>query len=146
MRVTFRSVTPGGTTVDRTAPSWVAVSAPVPVEIFEHGQQIGTSWNGGMKLTPGPHDLRIVNRGMGIDLPRSVEAVGGAMASLSIVFPPGILEINAVPWATVDVDGVGSAGASRKVELSPGRHEVVFTIRVREAEDDHVGGSRSAWA
>lgn len=128
MRVTFRSVTPGGTTVDRTAPSWVAVSAPVPVEIFEHGQQIGTSWNGGMKLTPGPHDLRIVNRGMGIDLPRSVEAVGGAMASLSIVFPPGILQINAMPWATVDVDGVEIGKTPlAKVELSPGRHEVVFT-------------------
>ena len=128
MRMTFRSVTPAGTTVDRTAPSWVAVSAPVPVEIFEHGQQIGTSWNGGMKLTPGPHDLRIVNRGMGIDLPRSVEAVGGAMASLSIVFPPGILQINAVPWATVDVDGVEIGKTPlAKVELSPGRHEVVFT-------------------
>ena len=47
MRMTFRSVTPAGTNVDRTAPSWVAVSAPVPVENFEHGQQIGTSWNGG---------------------------------------------------------------------------------------------------
>ena len=128
MRMTFRSVTPAGTNVDRTAPSWVAVSAPVPVEIFEHGQQIGTSWNGGMKLTPGPHDLRIVNRGMGIDLPRSVEAVGGAMASLSIVFPPGILQINAVPWATVDVDGVEIGKTPlAKVELSPGRHEVVFT-------------------
>ena len=74
MRMTFRSVTPAGTTVDRTAPSWVAVSAPVPVEIFEHGQQIGTSWNGGMKLTPGPHDLRIVNRGDGH---RSAEVRGG---------------------------------------------------------------------
>jgi PEGA domain-containing protein len=128
MRMTFRSVTPAGSSVDRTAPSWVAISAPMPVEIFEHGQRIGTSWNGGMKLTPGPHDLRIVNRGMGIDLPRSVEAVGGAMASLSIVLPPGILQITAVPWATVDVDGVeiGKTPLS-KVELSPGRHDVVFT-------------------
>jgi hypothetical protein len=127
MRMTFRSVTPAGTSVDRTAPSWVAISAPMPVEIFEHGQRIGTSWNGGMKLTPGPHDLRIVNRGMGIDLPRSVEAVGGAMASLSIVFPPGILQITAVPWATVEVDGVEIGKTPlAKVELSPGRHDVVF--------------------
>jgi hypothetical protein len=131
MRVTFRSVAPAGSTVSRRTPvppAWVTISAPMPVEIYEHGQQIGTSWNGGMRLTPGPHDLRIVNRSMGVDLPKSVEAVSGAMASLSVAFPPGALQITATPWATVEVDGieVGKTPLA-KVELSPGRHDVVFT-------------------
>jgi len=131
MRVTFRSVAPAGSSVSRREPpppAWIAISAPMPNEIYEHGQQIGTSWNGGMRLTPGPHDLRIVNRSMGVDLPKSVEAVSGAMASLSVAFPPGALQITATPWATVEVDGieVGKTPLA-KVELSPGRHDVVFT-------------------
>jgi PEGA domain len=128
MRVTFRSVTPAGPNVDRKAPTWVAVSAPMPVEITERGQQIGTSWSGGMKLTPGPHDLRIVNRSMGIDVQKSVEIAGGGMASLSLDFPPGTLQITATPWANVDMDGVAIGKTPLdQIELAPGRHDVVFT-------------------
>ena len=128
VRVTFRSMAPTGPNVDRLAPSWVAVSAPMPVEIYERGQQLGTSWSGGMKLAPGPHDLRIVNRSVGIDLQKSVEIVGGGMASLTIDFPPGVLQINALPWATVSVDGVAMGKTPlAKIELTPGRHDVVFS-------------------
>jgi hypothetical protein len=128
MRVTFRSVTPSGADVDRKAPSWVAISAPMSVEIIERGQQIGTSWGGGMKLTPGPHDLRIVNRSMGIDVQKTVEIPGGGMASLNLDFPPGSLQISATPWANVDVDGVAVGKTPLdKIELAPGRHDVLFT-------------------
>jgi hypothetical protein len=128
MRVTFRSVTPGGGNIDRKAPAWVAISTPMPVEIIERGQQIGTSWSGGMKLAPGPHELRIVNRSMGVDVQKSVEVVGGSMASLSLEFPPGSLQITAVPWATVDVDGVAVGKTPLdKIDLAPGRHDVVLT-------------------
>jgi hypothetical protein len=128
MRVTFRSVTPAGTNPKTKDPTWVAIAAPMPVEVIERGQQIGTSWSGGMKLSPGPHELRIVNRSMGIDVQKSVDVVGGGMASLSLDFPPGTLQMNVVPWANVTLDGV-SIGKTPldKIELSPGRHDLVFT-------------------
>jgi hypothetical protein len=128
MRVTFRSVTPSGAGANPKAPTWVAISSPMPVEVTERGQRIGTSWSGGMKLSPGPHDLRIVNRSVGIELQKSIEIVGGGMASLSLAFPPGTLQMNVVPWANVTVDGV-SIGRTplEKIELSPGRHDLIFT-------------------
>ena len=49
------------------ASGWVAISAPTPVEILEDGRVIGASWNGGVRLTPGWHTLRLVNRGEAID-------------------------------------------------------------------------------
>lgn len=133
MRVTFRSTAPARSASNRktravpSLPAWVSISAALPVEIYERGQLIGTSWSGGMRLTPGPHDLRIVNRSAGIDLQKSVEAASGGIASLSVDFPPGLAQITAVPWAMVEVDGVAFGRTPlTKVELSPGQHEVVF--------------------
>ena len=44
------------------------------------------------------------------------------MASLTIDFPPGVLQINALPWATVSVDGVamGKTPLAKRSSSLPG--------------------------
>jgi hypothetical protein len=127
MRVTFHSLSSPNPDPTQKTPAWVAITAPVPLEIFERGQRIGTSWSG-MRLAPGTHDLRIVNRSQGIDLSKTIEAVAGANTSLTINYAPALAEITASPWADVIVDGVAVGKTPLdKVELSLGRHDVVFT-------------------
>ncbi len=74
---------------------WVAISTPVPLEIFERGRRIGSSWGGGLRLSPGTHDLRIVNRAMALDARQAVEVVSGTKTSLVVDLADGRFRIEA---------------------------------------------------
>jgi eukaryotic-like serine/threonine-protein kinase len=47
---------------------------------------------------------------------------------LQVTVPPGTLSVNAVPWASISIDGrdVGETPLGG-VELRPGTHDVAFT-------------------
>jgi hypothetical protein len=81
--------------INPRAPVWVAISTPVPLEIFERGRRIGTSWGGGLRLSPGTHDLRIVNRAMALDARQAVEVVSGTKTSLVVDLADGRFRIKA---------------------------------------------------
>ena len=106
----------------------LVVSAAVPVQLFERGRLVGNSWSGGVRLTIGRHELHIVNRALGIEANRTVDIGPGSTASLSIDLPPGLVTIDASPWATVQVDGaaVGKTPLA-DLKLAPGPHEVLFS-------------------
>jgi serine/threonine-protein kinase len=73
------------------------------------------------------YNLRLVNEAAGVDITRRVTIERGQTARLQVALPPGMLSINAVPWAAVSVDGrdVGETPLGA-VELSAGPHVVVF--------------------
>ena len=71
-----------GNRPETRGPVWVLISTLVPVEIFEGGRRVGTSWGGGIRLSPGTHDLHIVNRANAVDSQQSVEIVAGTAMTL----------------------------------------------------------------
>jgi hypothetical protein len=107
---------------------WLTIDTPVPVDILERGRRVGNSWSGRVRLTTGRHELDIVNRTLAVDSRKTVDIASGGIASLVIDVPPGLVNINAVPWASVQIDGasVGDTPLAN-LQLTAGPHEVVFT-------------------
>lgn len=107
---------------------WLSITAPLELQVFEGGRLLGTTMVNPLMLPTGTHNLRLTDGAAGVDITRSVRIERGQTARLPISLPLGTLSINAVPWATVSVDGraVGETPLGG-VELSPGPHEVVFT-------------------
>ena len=106
---------------------WIAVSAPVEVQIYENQRLLGTSRTDRIMVPAGRHDLEFVNESLGYRVTRSVDVANGQMASVRPEWPRGTVALNALPWAEVFVDGdrLGETpigGAS----LPIGTHEVVF--------------------
>jgi hypothetical protein len=106
---------------------WIAVSAPVDVQIFEGKQMLGTSQTDRIMVSAGRHDLEIVNDTLGYRSVRTVQVPPGKVAPIRIDWPKGTLAVNAVPWAEVWIDGerVGDTPIGN-VSLPIGPHELVF--------------------
>jgi hypothetical protein len=131
-------VDPAGTTtvmvpLPKTAPpqstgGWLSITTPTELQVFEGDRLLGTTRANRLMLPTGRHDLRLSNEAAGISLTRQVTVERGRTARLRVTVPPGTVNINAVPWAVVSIDG-RDAGETPLggVELSPGSHEVVFT-------------------
>ncbi|NUR55072.1 MAG: PEGA domain-containing protein, partial [Acidobacteria bacterium] len=104
---------------------FVAVSAPIIVEIAEAGRLLGTSENQVM-LSPGRHQLRFTNRALHYEATQTVEIEPGEVFKLGLD-PRGTANINAVPWAEVWIDGV-KAGETpiANVSIPLGVREIVF--------------------
>jgi hypothetical protein len=126
--VKVQSMPPSVAPRNSRVPGWVAVSAPVNVEIVERGRVLGASWNGGVRLPPGRHAIRIVNRGKAIDVEQMLDIAAGSTTSVLVEYSPGSVQIHAVPSASVRVDGkpVGNTPLM-DLQLAGGPHEVLFS-------------------
>jgi hypothetical protein len=105
---------------------WIAVFAPVLLEIAENGRSIGTSEQGRLMLTPGRHQLTFSNRDLGFTSSETVDVEPGEERSVNVQ-PTGELSLNALPWAEVWIDGQKAGDtpiANLRVPL--GTHEIVF--------------------
>ena len=96
-----RSLEPAGhSATSPKVPGWVSISTPAPVEILEHGRVIGASWNGGVRLAPGRHDVRLLNRAEAIDLEQSLDIAPDSMTSVVVELAPDPLHLNAASQST----------------------------------------------
>jgi hypothetical protein len=102
------------------------ISAPFELQIFEGDRLLGTT-AGPVAIASGQHTLDVVNEELGFRARQTVNVQGGQMASVAVVVPDGRININAVPWADVWIDGA-SAGQTplANLALPIGRHEIVF--------------------
>ena len=76
---------------------WIAVFAPIPLDIAENGRAIGTTEQGRLMLSPGLHQLTLSNRQLGFKGVQIVDIEPGEERSISIQ-PTGALSANAAPW------------------------------------------------
>lgn len=109
------------------AAGWLTVSSPVPLQITEGKEIIGTSASSKIMLPTGRHALVLANAEIGFTEKRTVQVPAGANATLKVQLPNARLSINAVPWAEVWVDGVRIGETpigNHVVRLGP--HEVVL--------------------
>jgi hypothetical protein len=106
---------------------WVAVSAPVELQIFENRRLIGTSQSDRLMVTAGRHDLELVNETLGYRQVRTVQVPPGRVAPIKVEWPKGTISINALPWAEVWIDGekVGETPIGN-LSLAIGPHEILF--------------------
>ena len=103
-----------GEAVDATLqirPGWLAVFAPVKLEILENGHPIGSTEGGRVLSSPGPHTFEVVSQSLGFRETRQVDIKPGEVAAVTIQLPPATIEIVAPPEAEILVDGqlVGQA-------------------------------------
>jgi hypothetical protein len=112
-----------------TAPAWgwITLRTPFPVQVQEAGQIVGTSEIERIMLSPGTHDLEFVSAQLGFRQSSEVRILAGREAPVSLTIPRVAMNINALPWAEIFVDGtrIGDTPLANVMETI-GEHEIVF--------------------
>jgi hypothetical protein len=105
---------------------WVAIFAPILLEVSQEGRALGNTEQGRLMLPPGRHTLTLTNRDFGYSASHAVEIEAGEVRSLNVQ-PTGTLNLNAVPWAEVWIDGK-KAGETpiANLQLPLGNREIIF--------------------
>ena len=108
-------------------PGWVSVDLPIQVQIFERGRFVGTNDAGRVTLASGLHELELVNESLQLRVKQTVYIRSDQTTPLPIELPSGTLNVNALPWSDVVVDGK-SLGATPlgHIRLPIGVHQVLF--------------------
>jgi hypothetical protein len=83
---------------------WVAVFAPIVLQVASDGRSIGTTEQSRLMLPPGRHQLTLTNKELGYSAVEQVDIEPGEVKSVN-VNPRGTVNLNAVPWAEVWLDG-----------------------------------------
>jgi serine/threonine protein kinase len=113
----------------RNAPvsGWIALTAPVDVQLYENQRLLGSSATDRIMVPVGRHDLEIVNEALGFRATRVVNVSPGQVANVKLDMPKAPVALNALPWAEAWVDGerIGETPIG-SVSLTIGPHEVVF--------------------
>lgn len=105
---------------------WVAVFAPIVLEVSEGNKGLGSTEQGRILLSPGRHVLTVTNRQLGYSSTHEIEISAGEETPLNLT-PTGRVNLNAVPWAEVWLDGirVGETPIAN-LEVPLGTREFVF--------------------
>jgi hypothetical protein len=118
-----------GGAASAAAPSWgwITLQAPFSVQVLEAGRVVGTSEVDRIMLSPGNHQLDFVSDRYGFRQSFQVSVSAGRGGPVSLTIPRMAVNINALPWAEVYVDGarVGDTPLAN-VMLPIGDHEIVF--------------------
>jgi len=103
------------------------VSSPIELQVLEGDHVLGSSTDGPVVAAAGKHELDFVNAELGYQSRQVVEIKAGQIVPMKVSPPDGRVSINAVPWATVSIDGntVGETPLGN-VALSLGEHQIVF--------------------
>jgi hypothetical protein len=109
------------------AAGWLSITSSVPLQLRERGKVVGSTESDRLMLPAGDHDLELSNDSLGFKAQRKVHVNAGKVTATRIDLPSGTMNLNALPWAEVFVDGerIGETpigNLSRPI----GRHEVIF--------------------
>jgi len=112
-----------------TTPSWgwITLKTPFSVQVQEDGRVVGTSEIERIMLAPGNHELEFVSAQLGFRQSAQVRISAGRGAPVSLTIPRVAMNINALPWAEVYVDGTRIGDTPLANVMQPiGDHEIVF--------------------
>jgi hypothetical protein len=110
-----------------TTAGWVSFKAPFEMQVFEAERLVGTTSMERIMLPPGAHRFELVNAPLEFRTTTSLQVVVGSTATANIAIPNGLLSVNALPWAEVEIDGkpVGTTPLAN-ISLPIGSHRVVW--------------------
>jgi serine/threonine-protein kinase len=79
-------------------------------------------------LPVGRHVITASNPSLGYETTTTMQIAAGSVARVKLDVPSGVLNVNALPWADVTIDGkrLGPTPLGN-VSLPIGSHEIVFT-------------------
>ena len=105
---------------------WLAIFSPIVLDLAEHGKSIGSTEQGRLMLPPGRHTLTFSNRSLGYSAEQKVDIEAGEEQALTMD-PRGTINLNAVPWAEVYIDGerVGETPLAN-FDIRLGTREILF--------------------
>jgi hypothetical protein len=106
---------------------WIAMRSSVELDVFEDGTLVGTTRSPRLMLSEGTHVLEWVNETLGYRDSQSFTIAAGKVTTFTVPLPTGIVQVNAVPWAEVWIDGkrVGETPIG-DLSIAIGSHEVIF--------------------
>jgi hypothetical protein len=109
------------------AAGFVRFRAPFEMQVFEGGQLVGTTGAERMMLPAGAHKFDLVSDQLEFRTTTTIQVMPGAVATSIVTIPNGLLSVNALPWADVEVDGraMGTTPLAN-ISLPIGTHEVVW--------------------
>jgi len=84
---------------------WLHVSSPIEVQISEGRQAMQLDDRNQVLLAPGPHDVRLENRALGLHETRHIDVRPGETTVIVLEPAPSPLSVNAPDGSTVAVDG-----------------------------------------
>jgi hypothetical protein len=117
----------GGSKQPAAVPGSIVIASPVPVRVFEDQRLIGTSEMDRILLPAGEHVIELVAEPVGYRAKRTVTVTAGQTAALAVDLPRAPLNINAIPWAEVFIDGIRIGETPLgNLPQTLGAHEVVF--------------------
>jgi hypothetical protein len=105
----------------------IQISSPIDLQIFEQGRLLGSVPGARLDLSPGRHDIELVNAALGYRQGQPVDIAAGQLVSIYLAPLDGWVNVDAAPWADVTIDGK-PAGRTPLVSmpLAPGEHEFAF--------------------
>jgi hypothetical protein len=125
--VTSSVLAPVSTASAGPVSGWLAVKAPVALEIRQGGRLIGTTDSDRLMMAAGRHEVELVNDTLGFNVTRTIQVPPGKVASVSVELPMGVINVNASPWAEVWIDGRRAGDTPiGNLPIAIGPHEIVF--------------------
>ena len=108
-------------------PGGIRVSSPIELEVFEGDRRLGSTATGIVSAPAGRHEVELINSVLGFRSRQVVDVRAGQVVALTVSPPNGSININAVPWAEVIIDGkpVGETPIGN-LSIPLGEHEIVF--------------------
>jgi hypothetical protein len=101
--------------------------APIEVHVLDGERVLGSSKDGPIVASAGRHEFEFVNSAIGYRERRVVDVKAGQITPVSLSLPNGTLNINAVPWAAVWIDGTAFGETPLgNISIALGEHEIVF--------------------
>jgi hypothetical protein len=110
-----------------TESGWLAPRAGTQLHILERGRLIGTTESDRLLLPVGNHELEFVADALGFRARRTITISAGQTTTIAVSLPQAAVNLNAVPWADVSIDGkdIGQTPIANLM-LPIGAHQVVF--------------------
>jgi hypothetical protein len=103
------------------------LTASFEVHVLDHDRVLGSSADGPIVAPAGQHEFEFVNSVIGYRVRKVVDIKPGQITPVWVPQPTGTLNINAVPWAAVWLDGNPLGDTPLGNVLVPaGEHELVF--------------------
>lgn len=105
---------------------WLIVSAPIELQVVEQGKVLGSAGEAPLVLGAGAHTVEFVNDALGYRESRGITIEPGEELRIAVE-PRGKVNINAVPWAEVWLEGakLGETPLAN-VSVPLGTRELVF--------------------
>jgi hypothetical protein len=111
----------------RERPGGLRIVSPVEVQVLEGERVLGSSADGPIVTTAGRHQLDFINTAVGYRSRRVVDITAGQIVRMNVAMPDGRININAVPWAQVLIDGEPAGETPlANLPLAVGEHQITF--------------------